>query len=163
MPDSIQAFAAAAADFCEWCESAPTDDAGAEAAVATLYISRLYLLATQLSFPEDFDDAIDAEPSDDATWKAVFQRCAALPFSHYNVIFDPHVLPSEESVIADLGDDIADIHRDLVGGVKLFHAGNTAEAQWDWRMGFEIHWGRHAVSALRALHVWQVCQGWERS
>jgi len=163
MTETVKPFAAAAATFCEWCESPPGEDASAEAAIATLYLSKLYLLATEMPFPEDFDEAIDAERSDDDTWRAVFNRCAALPLSHYSEIFDPEVLPPEESVVADLGDDMADIHRDLVGGVSLYRAGHVAEAQADCRMGFEIHWGRHAVSALRALHCWQESHSWERA
>ena len=162
MTDTVQLFATAAAAFCEWCESPPGEDASLEAAIATRHLAQLYLLATEMPFPADFDESIDAERSDDDTWRAVFKRCAALPLSHYSEIFDPEVLPPEESVVADLGDDIADIHRDLVGGVSLHRAGQVAEAQADWRTGFEIHWGRHAVSALRALHCWQESHSWER-
>lgn len=160
MTDPTTQFAEAAAAFCAWCESAPGEDENAEAALAVGHLSKLYLFATDLAAPEDFDEDIDGEGSDDATWDAVFKRCAAFPFSLYGEVFHPHVVPSEEPVIGDLGHDIADIHRDLIGGVGLYRAGHVAEAQIDWRMGFEMHWGRHAISALRALHCWQASSGW---
>ena len=164
MSSSILPFAEAAADYCEWCESPPGKDAVAEAARAVSHLSLLYHLAAELPLPDDIDDEFEPEGSDNDTWHAVAQRCAAMPFKYYSEVFDPHAVPGEEPIVHNLANDVADIHRDLIGGLELYRAGHVAEAQFDWRFTFEIHWGRHAVSALRGLHCWQAQQGfWGRS
>jgi hypothetical protein len=52
-----------------------------------------------------------------------------------------------------LADDLADIWRDLRGGLDALEGGATwQDVSWEWRFGLEKHWGKHAVEALRALH-----------
>jgi hypothetical protein len=46
------------------------------------------------------------------------------------------------------------MYRDLRVGLSLFANGHEAAAISHWRETFEIHWGLHAVSALKALHHW---------
>ena len=82
------------------------------------------------------------------------KRFGSLPFNYYSSVLDPHVVPSEESGVEDLAYDLADIYADLSEGFSLFRAGHTNEAVWSWCYSFRIHWGRHAVSAIRSLHIW---------
>jgi hypothetical protein len=82
----------------------------------------------------------------------VYRRFAALPVGKYSEIFDPSDVPAGEPVVGDVADDLADVYRDLIQGVRLEAAGRPRDALWQWLMNFHIHWGRHAVSALRALH-----------
>ena len=56
-------------------------------------------------------------------------------------------------VDGSLSDDIADIYRDLIAGFVPFDSGDVGEAVWEWRFGFDSHWGRHAAHAVYALHV----------
>lgn len=53
-----------------------------------------------------------------------------------------------------VADDLADIWRDLRGGLQLLAVGaSMADVVWEWRFTFESHWGAHAIEALRALHA----------
>lgn len=54
-----------------------------------------------------------------------------------------------------LWDDLADIYRDLHHGLKLWEVGTSdaqAEAAWQWRFGFESHWGHHLFRAMLTVH-----------
>ncbi|MDQ0427430.1 hypothetical protein QOZ98_000255 [Planomicrobium stackebrandtii] len=44
------------------------------------------------------------------------------------------------------------IYRDIKKGLILYEQGHSMEAIWEWKFGFEVHWGEHATSAIRALH-----------
>jgi hypothetical protein len=68
-----------------------------------------------------------------------------------------HVHGSSEPKVINLAlaDDLADIWRDLRGGLDLLASGGEiADAVWEWRFGFKAHWGTHAAEALRAVHAW---------
>jgi len=68
-------------------------------------------------------------------------------------MFDPCDFLETSPVVGDLVDDLADIYRDLVGGVELWKMGRYADAIWAWKFNFQIHWGEHALGALRAIHA----------
>jgi hypothetical protein len=71
----------------------------------------------------------------------------------YSAYFDPFDLESGSLML--LGDDIADIYRDVRSGLEIYRQGTHCAivgAAFDWKFGFSTHWGRHAVSALTALH-----------
>ncbi len=58
------------------------------------------------------------------------------------------------AVMLPLGDDLADIWRDLKEGLLALAGGASPDAvAWEWRFGFYAHWGRHATEALRAVHA----------
>jgi len=158
MSTNLERFAEAAEEYCAWCE-AQAGEPRAEARSAIRHLAKLYALALDLRLPPDPDLELEGHHTDDQTWKAIFERSSALPFSYYSVVFDPHTTPPEDPVTGDLADDLADIHRDLTCGLSLYRAGHTTEAQWEWCHSFQSHWGRHASSALRALHCWSADTG----
>ncbi|HET6427881.1 MAG TPA: DUF5063 domain-containing protein [Phycisphaerae bacterium] len=54
-----------------------------------------------------------------------------------------------------LWDDLADIYRDLHNGVALWKLDTPdalAEAAWEWRFGYESHWGNHLFRAMATVH-----------
>lgn len=54
-----------------------------------------------------------------------------------------------------LWDDLGDIYRDLRKGLDLFAHGTPdciAQAIWEWRFGYESHWGPHLVRVLQTVH-----------
>lgn len=56
--------------------------------------------------------------------------------------------------IGSLCEDLADIWRDLVAGLRALRVGvGVNEVAWEWKFGFESHWGQHAVDAVRVLHA----------
>jgi len=73
----------------------------------------------------------------------------------YYEVFDPYV--EEPPVRASLSDDLLDIYSDLRRGLVAYDAGHVGTALWQWRFNFDIHWGNHAVDALRALQ--RACSG----
>nr|WP_072514650.1 DUF5063 domain-containing protein [Ndongobacter massiliensis] len=68
----------------------------------------------------------------------------------YRELFDPY--SDEESVCGDLFDDLSDIASDLQAGMKEYEAGKFGNAIFEWKCGWNGHWGQHVVDALRALH-----------
>jgi hypothetical protein len=103
--------------------------------------------------PETSDrDSPDAVSPDD--WWALYRRLSMQfgEVNNYRFMFDPYE-PGSDPVTGSLADDLADIYSDLKIGLALDAAGANDDAIWQWRFGFENHWGRHAAHALYALHV----------
>jgi len=69
----------------------------------------------------------------------------------YREVFDPYAESSDGEVTGDIIDDFGDIYWDLQRGLVQWHSGMAGEALWEWRFNFQIHWGEHATSALRAM------------
>jgi len=52
-------------------------------------------------------------------------------------------------------DDLADIYHDLKNGLILWdiHTPEAIDAaSWEWRFGYENHWGQHLFDAMRTIH-----------
>ena len=77
---------------------------------------------------------------------------------HYASHFDPWAL-EEGPVVSDVVDDLLDIYLELKNGLATLEAVGWREAAWHWRESFVSHWGRHAVSALSALHNLVLAEG----
>lgn len=153
--DAIERFVREAAHFEQWARHG-TDQGDAAARAALLHITRLYLAALELPpAPDDAPDS-DREPDrvSDEDWQAVLAACARLPFDQYGEVFDPLLMPPEAPVIASLADDIADIYRDVVSGLREYRTGRHTQAVWEWTFLLHAHWGEHATGAIRALHCW---------
>ncbi|MEI7768302.1 MAG: DUF5063 domain-containing protein [Phycisphaerae bacterium] len=153
--DSVDQFAAEAERFAQW---ASHGTAHGEAGVTEALVRLTHLYVTALDLPPAWDQSLTDEPDAacvaDDEWQAIAARCAGLPFDTYGEVFDPLRIPPEEPVIGMLSDDIADIYRDVVTGLRAYHAGRRAQAVWEWRFNFNVHWGKHATGAIRALHCW---------
>jgi hypothetical protein len=154
--DAVAQFAAEAARFRDWARDGT--DSGELAVRNTLVrVMTLYLTALELplEWSDELDDAPDAKGiSDDERWAIDRSIAARLPFSDYARVFDPFVFPPEEPVAGPISDDIADIYREVVGGLIEYEAGRIAQAIWEWGFGLRSHWGRHATDAMHALHIW---------
>ena len=72
-------------------------------------------------------------------------------FDHYREVFDPYDWTDDEPGVGSLTDDFLDIYRDVNRGLLPYDRGEHGSAVWEWRFHFDIHWGDHAVDALRAL------------
>lgn len=68
----------------------------------------------------------------------------------YWEVFDPYV--EANPVAGSLAEDVLDVYRDIRRGLTLWDASQMQNAIWEWRFGFDAHWGDHAIDALRALH-----------
>lgn len=155
MVDSVELFAAEARRFRDWADQPREGSAGARDALVRL--SSLYLAALALPDPWHPDVESEEEPPrlTDDEWKVVYERVGrALPVGYYGVVSDPLVVPPEEAVVGDVGDDIADIYRDVVSGLAAFDSGARLQARYEWGFHFQNHWGEHVVEAICCLHAY---------
>lgn len=102
-------------------------------------------------------DPSEADLPDQLTsdeWARLFEslRCKFGQRDWYTEMFDPYA-QDDTPVPHSLSDDLTDIYRDVRHGLSGWRGGRTDDAVWEWRFSFETHWGRHATSALRALHA----------
>ena len=134
---------------------------------AHLQLARLYALGVELptkpaSAYEEVDE--DAELTHDSAGAEEFvRRWAPLlrtleakigrRWNFYQEVFDPYRDPPEAPVTGSLADDLAGVYLDLLKGRDHWQHGRPAEAVWEWRFGFESHWGEHATGALRAIRT----------
>jgi hypothetical protein len=149
--DAIIRFAYVARGYCLWAEAAPG------AGETDMLIARRHLaslLALALDLPNCASKANDLGAISPEAWGSVLKRFGELPVNYYNNCIDPLCAAGAEPSLGDLADDLADIWRDLKGGLALFDAGNVTAAAFAWSEGFSIHWGRHAASALYILQCW---------
>ena len=70
---------------------------------------------------------------------------------YFEVIWDP--FEGNEIVGTSFTDALGDIYCDLKKGICEYEAGNYNNAAFEWKMSRDIHWGRHAVEAIQALHI----------
>lgn len=111
----------------------------------TLLVSLLDLYTKALYLPE-----IEPE-NDNPTDSEIFMpRIEFNEFDQYWEVFNPYFL--EEPVGASLSDDISDIYQDVKRGILLYEHKEQTQAIWQWKFHFDIHWGQHAVDAVRTLH-----------
>jgi hypothetical protein len=136
-------FAEEARRFCRFVERASALSLPDRLREARARLAALYSAACHL--PELFGDEVDA-PDDPRP----LPICNFGAESAYWEVFDPYEL--KEPVGADLDDDVGDVYCDVWRGLAMFDGGHPNEAAWEWRFHFDIHWGEHAVDALRALH-----------
>lgn len=161
--DAVEQFAAEATAFQRWALHG-TDRGELAAREALVRITRLYLAALHLppAWSEEVADQADAERVGAEEWGAVFAAAGRLPAESYGAVFDPLLVPPEEPVVGSLSDDIADIYRDVVSGLREYEAGRRASAIWEWGFGLRHHWGDHATGAIRALHAWLAENAFDR-
>ena len=117
----------------------------------------LYQLATilpwtTLNYDVDFNEQLSNEEYE-KTLTAIAEKIGSNRF--YWEVFDPTKQEDTEAVAGDLVDDLGDIYRDLKYNLMIFDIGTMASqesAMWDFKFGFETHWGRHAIGALKTIH-----------
>ncbi|WP_394270032.1 DUF5063 domain-containing protein [Qipengyuania sp.] len=106
---------------------------------------------------------VDVEPTDGPDAPAMdyssFARRANRAFPELGSY--PYADPGGESgqdelLVADAIDDIADIAGDLSEVLWLLNAGREIDAIWDFRFGYQYHWGDHLHSLRHYLHSTRV-------
>ena len=122
------------------------------------HLAALYAAAASLPVAEPESEELDRDRTSHDDWRTLFQSLGAKLGSHryYSETSDPSRPDESGTVTGDLADDLADIYGDLRAGLAFeISAGQAAprDVLWTWRFDFESHWGRHATSALRALHA----------
>lgn len=152
---AIERFAEVARRYCMWAEGQlgnPYD----EIRRVRLLLAELHLAAVELPHP-GIGKNTDAVSITHEEWSRFYEKFGALPVTNYSDTFDP--LKEEEPVTNSLADDLADIYRDLQAGLSLFEADHPIDAAWEWRFGFQTHWGQHLVGAQRPIHEYLSDEG----
>ena len=152
----IERFANIVHRYCAWAEN-PLADAETEMQTARLLLAELHAV---IFLPEfETDDDVKLEDVTAEEWKTVVARFVNLPVDGYWLVFDPIESQENETVYAPLADDLADIYQNIKYGLRLFDAGHIAEAIWEWKFHFKIHWGWHLLEAQKVVHFWFVHNG----
>ena len=143
---AVNTFAEIARGFCSLCENVAVSDIQAASWLCQLYAAALVLPEVG---SENSDGLPDLPPS---LLERAKNNLAGFNGRYYREYFNPDVSLGDESVVGDIGDDLLDIYKDIRAGLLLFERGETKEALWHWAFLHRIHWGRHAVGAIFALH-----------
>jgi hypothetical protein len=153
--DAVARFADEAAKFERWILSGTDQHADAARHCLTRLLD-LYRAGIEL--PPQWSDELEGRPEVEgvgkAEWRRAFEASRRLPFDLYGDVVDPTEVPAESAVIGSLSDDLADIYRDVVTGLRAYRRGDRAGAVWEWSFNLHAHWGAHATGAIRALHWW---------
>ncbi len=142
----VLAFVDQARQFCDFIEKAGDSPLLARLCGAQQRLLELYRAGSALPHVEP-PEGIDAGPNPERPGNWVgFDK-----FEFYWEVFDPYV--DEAPACGSLSDDLLDVYCDLRRGLQLWDKDvPSAAAIWEWRFHFDVHWGAHAVDALRALH-----------
>jgi hypothetical protein len=142
----VCAFVDQARQFCDFIEKANEWPRGERLSGVRSRLLALYEAGTSLPDVEP-PDGFDAGPSPDPpkSWRGFDD------FDVYWGVFDPY--QESAPVAGSLTDDLLDVYRDVRRGLALWDSrAPRAAAIWEWLFHFDVHWGDHAVDALRALH-----------
>jgi hypothetical protein len=152
----MNTFADLAKEYCGWVEGEP-ETAEHEHYLAVHYLARLYSAGLEIPLVEPVGDFDEPEFTQD-DYQRIHKRFAVLPFQYYYEVFNPFDIFAEKTAEPEMGDvcdDLTDIYGDLKRGLILWEKGERENAVFIWNTNFGIHWGRHATSALRALHCFE--------
>ncbi|KQV78337.1 hypothetical protein ASC87_12155 [Rhizobacter sp. Root1221] len=111
------------------------------------------LNASAIGLPEVESDNEDGLPDlPDEPFAKARSNLACFNGWHYREFFDPDPTLEDPPCMGDVGDDLLDTYKDIKSGLLLFERGAVTEALWHWSFLHRVHWGRHAVGAMLALH-----------
>lgn len=142
-PDSVRRFVGVAEHYCNLIET-PSAAGDRDAFILAVRSCLAELLAAGFALP-------DAEPSEvdlpqgptHAEWTSAFTSAQTTLGE----------LPGGPEAYLSVPDDLADVWRDLRRGLNALAAGTRWEdVAWEWKLGLQMHWGKHAEDALVALH-----------
>ena len=149
MNKNLQNFVTSAKEYISWVESNNSRKNKDMETVNELLLA-LYSNAFKLQYHPNAD-AIENNSIDHKEWVKIRKSFNGLPIDEYQQIFDPLDLSDKTPVTSSLSDDLADIYRDIKPALLAYEKGETEKAEDDLRRNFEIHWGQHAISALKAI------------
>lgn len=127
--------------------------------VSKPYVELLQLLSnlakSGVSIPFDMPEK-DVDQVERIQWEIIWAEIHEVTSAASSALMREHADNENAKTRAFmLWDDLADIYRDLRHGLDLFNLGGTdavAEATWEWRFGYENHWGAHLFRALTTVH-----------
>ncbi|MBE2316684.1 DUF5063 domain-containing protein [Solirubrobacter sp. CPCC 204708] len=141
--------------YCALVESAETSQRDTFAADLADSLASLIAAASTMPDLQPTSAELPDGPVDEQ-WRERFAAVQATldDWARYWTTVDPMGPSGTDAVLLPLGDDLADIWRDLKRGLLALHGGACPDdVAWEWRFSFYTHWGRHATEALRAIHA----------
>ena len=150
----VATFRVLAERYCAFIESSDSLKRGEFVWQLAEHLIGLYATGMRLPTGTGDDDFDAPSAMTHEEWHELFERLGRKlgDVDHYSVMFDPYESGSTP-VTGSLADDAADVYLDLKSGLAVIGAGDgLANAVWEWRFGFDNHWGKHAAEALYALH-----------
>ncbi|WP_255528395.1 DUF5063 domain-containing protein [Qipengyuania sp. YIM B01966] len=106
----------------------------------------------------EYHRAPDVEPDTDdllpsVPYEPLAERAAAsFPELGYYADVEPQDGLEQEVTLGGAVDDLADIARDLSGVLWHIDRGAANDAYWEFRFGYQTHWGMHLRRLRRYLH-----------
>ena len=151
---SIEAFQAAAEEFCEMSvDNRPLNKEDLWR-LRELLVRLIFHVPAVESHQHGTD--FDGKRIGDEEFGRAVKRFGELPFNFYRVVFDPHDFEAkDEPVTGMLADDLSDIYRDLAEGLDNARNDHIDDACFDWSQSYQSHWARHAVNALAAIEIYR--------
>ena len=154
---AVLGFHEAATACCQLIRAHRETEFGAFLASLERTLVRLYAAALELPDVDAESEELLPTAGTSEERMVLFQSLNAYlePYSYYWEVYDPIVRQDGDILAGGLGDDLSDIYYDLRTGLEVWNPRDpirTADVVWDWRFGFESHWGQHLVDGLRALH-----------
>lgn len=163
---ALREFAVVAADFCRFIESFR------EGRPDHLYTQMEKILQTihQAILPVEIEMAEGEHPEFDGLklshqqWQELYRVIDGIVRPESSTLSEFHkeiAADSEQTETCDatrawmFSDDLADIYRDLYRGLALWETDTPegwAEAAWEWRFNYGIHWGEHLFRAMLTVH-----------
>lgn len=145
----VQSFIDAARRYCQLFETAGKYALTELLSQLAPALANLYAAAWRL--PE-------VQPSDsDVVGALAWADLPDLPdfgdFNSYWEVYDPY--ERKDALQISLSDSLKDVYQDVKNGLLALEGPTPShlnDVVWEWRFGLTMHWGNHAVSALRALH-----------
>jgi hypothetical protein len=149
-------FLVTARSYCSFIETTDTTGQeflkGLQALLLPLYQQATTLAWTTLDHEKEFNEKLSKEEFEKIV-NSISEKIGENRY--YWEVFDPTNDKATEATCGDLVDDICDIYKDLKYGLMIFDLGTSAsqeDAVWNFKFGFEKHWGRHAICALKTIH-----------
>jgi hypothetical protein len=99
-----------------------------------------------------FMATLERDPADGAG--GLYQRASkAFPeLGYYPCVYPGDDPSGDKASLADAADDLADIAGDLVEVLWHFDNSTPEEAVWEYRFGYQHHWGDHLHGLRNYLH-----------
>jgi len=155
--NEFQIFLDASKHFCSFIEKGSADTEKAFLLLTQNHLLILYNLGRNLPVVILETDTIFNMEVNGAEMKALLKFIGKrVPFSYYWLVLNPvdeAGLPETGTV--DLIDDLGDIYSDLKEALILFgkdDLGANENAIFQFKFGYENHWGEHCIEALYAIH-----------
>ena len=73
----------------------------------------------------------------------------------YHQVFDPFNTDDIQLTSISISNDLSEVYQDINQGLREWESASADDRRriiWDWKFGFENHWGNHATSAFKALY-----------